>query len=131
MQTIEEAIHMFIYKPNNDTIVDVFEAIRHTMNQRKKFFVPIQFLEEKKEEFSFGMMKDGKGQEFVVAFSNEKDFQKMQAPDKMEVDIEAFLHQVLNMEKIAGIVFNPVGESFVLGKPYIQMILEANRQEKR
>ena len=130
MQTIEEAIHTFIYKQNRETTIDVFEAVRHAMNQKKPFFVPVQFLDENKEEFSFGMMKDGKGQKFIVAFSNEKDFEKMEAPEKMKVDIEVFLSRILNMDDISGVVINPVGETFVLGKPYISMIFEANAKEK-
>ena len=127
MQTIEDAIHAFVYKQNDQTVIAVFEAIRLAMNEGKSFYVPVQYLNEEKTEFSLGKIKDGHDQDMVVVFSNEEGCKKMGAEMLVE-DMQAFLEKIMNMPDVAGLLINPVGEGFVLGKKYIQMIFDANKK---
>ena len=129
MQTIEDAIHTFIYKQNDQTVIGVFEAIRMAMNEGKSFYIPVQYLNEEKTEFSLGKIQDGKGQEMVVVFSNEEGCKKMEDADMLVEDIQSFMTKILAMPDVAGLLINPIGEGFVLGKQYIQMIFDANAKE--
>lgn len=127
MQTIEDAIHAFVYKQNDQTVIAVFEAIRNAMNEGKHFYIPVQYLNEEKTEFSLGKIKDGHDQDMVVVFSNEEGCKKMEAEMLVE-DIQSFLVKIMNMSDVAGLLINPIGEGFVLGKKYIQMIFDANEK---
>lgn len=128
MQTIEDAIHTFVYKQDDQTVIGVFEAIRMSMNEGKSFYIPVQYLNEEKTEFSLGKIKDGKGQEMVVVFSNEEGCKKMEEAEVLEESIQSFLTRIMEMPDIAGLLINPIGEGFVLGKKYIQMIFDANQK---
>ena len=128
MQTIEDAIHAFVYKQNDQTVIGVFEAIRMAMNEGKSFYIPVQYLNEEKTEFSLGKIKDGKGQEMVVVFSNEEGCKKMEEAEVLEENMQSFLMRIMEMPDIAGLLINPIGEGFVLGKQYIQMIFDANQK---
>ena len=128
MQTIEDAIHTFVYKQDDQTVIGVFEAIRMAMNEGKSFYIPVQYLNEEKTEFSLGKIKDGKGQEMVVVFSNEEGCKKMEEAEVLEESIQSFLTRIMEMPDIAGLLINPIGEGFVLGKKYIQMIFDANQK---
>ena len=127
MQTIEDAIHAFVYKQNDQTVIAVFEAIRNAMNEGKYFYIPVQYLNEEKTEFSLGKIKDGHDQDMVVVFSNEEGCKKMEAEMLVE-DIQSFLVKIMNMSDVAGLLINPIGEGFVLGKKYSQMIFDANEK---
>ena len=129
MSIIEDAIHAFVYKQNDQTVIGVFEAIRMEMNENKSFYIPVQYLNEDHTEFSLGKIQDGKGQEMVVVFSNEEDCKKMES-DMIVENIRTFLERIMSMDDIAGILINPIGEGFVLGKKYIQMIFDANEKLK-
>ena len=129
MQTIEDAIHTFIYKQNDQTVIGVFEAIRMAMNAGQSFYIPVQYLNEEKTEFSLGKIQDGKGQEMVVVFSNEDGCKKMEDAEVLVEEIQSFMTRILAMPDVAGLLINPIGEGFVLGKPYIQMIFDANDKE--
>lgn len=144
---IEEAIAHFYDEQSRDNLIAVLEAIRRRMHEDGHFMIPVippqaaidmLDLEHTRvgdtvtsgEDLHFKLQhietKDGR--QWLVAFTSEEEYRKGESSSIISNFIEGYLKGCRNMDG-AGIIINPWGNSFLLTKELINLILDADKPE--
>jgi hypothetical protein len=66
---------------------------------------------------------DINGIDFLVAFTDQKEYEKAPASGAFSQFIDSMLENVIQQDDIAGVIINPWGEHLVLCKADIAMVL--------
>lgn len=148
-EIIEKAIVKLNAEQNQDNFFAVLESIRVQMNAEGRFMVPVEIPQaatdmidlenvkvgdvvQAKEDLHFVMRKLQleNAEEALVAFTSQEEVNKGQPTSILSHSMDTFLKGVVCMAGIAGVVLNPWGASFLLGKDMIEMIFQVNEKPK-
>ena len=141
---IESAIEQYYANQSKETVIGVLEAIRRRMHEDGCFMVPMILPQaaidmfdieharvgdtvSSPEELHFTLhhLETQDGQQWLVAFTSQEEFEKGESASTITSSIEDMLKGCRDMSE-AGIIINPWGNSFLLTKELIHAILKAN-----
>ena len=141
---IEEAIDRYYENQSKETVIGVLEAIRRRMCEEGRFLVPMILPQAAIDMFDIEHVKVGDtvsspeelhfklhhletqdGQQWLVAFTSREEYEKGESASTISNCIEDMLKGCRDMAE-AGIIINPWGNSFLLTRELIGLILKAN-----
>ena len=141
---LADAIHLYYEKPDRKTIIGVLETIRASMHEGGEWMIPVipplqmfdmlnpetisvgdTFTVEEELHFRVNHIETGDGREWMAAFTSGEELEKGESTSTICQPVEDILKGSRNMRE-EGIMINPWGESFLLTKDLIRMILEAD-----
>ncbi len=123
-ELIEAAIHSYYSKATRETLNSVLDSIRTRMHQDGHFMIPV-VMSENGEEFAFNTIQTEDGKLWLAAFTSPKEYCKGKQSEILSNFIDAMLQMCLD-SGAPGIIINPWGESFLLARELIEMILQAD-----
>ncbi len=145
-RTIERAIACFHEKSNQENLIALLESIRRRMHEDGHFLIPVippqpalDMLDISKlrvgdtvtseEDLSFRLhhVQTKDGQIWLAAFTSGEELEKGERTSVISYFIDSMIRGCADMPE-AGIIINPWGQSFLLTKELMQLILEADRQ---
>ena len=122
-EKIAEAIHQFHQNRSEENYIAACFAIRERMEYEGHMIFPADVVEEEGcTNFHFKTM-DIKGMAFLVAFTDQLEYEKAPASGAVSQFIDGMLENVMQQEDITGVIINPWGEQLVLCKADIALIL--------
>lgn len=141
---IENAIEQYYANQSKETVIGVLEAIRQRMHEDGCFMVPMilpqaaidmidiehlrvgdTFPSPEELHFKPHHLETQDGQQWLVAFTSHEEFEKGESASTIINGIEDMLKGCRDMSE-AGIIIDPWGNSFLLTKELIHLILKAN-----
>lgn len=146
---IEQAIDRYYSAENKENLIAVLEAIRKCMHEDGHFMIPVipsqaafDMMDvehirvgdtvQSEEELHFKLhhldTKDGK--QWLVAFTSQEEYEKGERASIISSFIDVYLKGCRNMAE-AGIIINPWGNSFMLTKELINLILDADKPKNQ
>lgn len=144
---IEKAIEKFHTETTKENLVLLLEAIRMEMHEDGQFIVPVipsqdafDMIDIKNirvgqtitttKDISFKLLpletKDGK--KWQPVFTSQAEFEKGESCSTITVDIRQMLKNFRNAAS-EGLVIDPWGKTFLLGKELINMILDVDKPQ--
>ncbi|MBQ6519779.1 MAG: O-acetyl-ADP-ribose deacetylase [Anaerolineaceae bacterium] len=144
---IEKAIEKFHAESSKENLVLLLEAIRMEMHEDRQFIVPVILSQDAfdmidvknirvgqtittTKDISFKLLpletKDGK--KWQPVFTSQAEFEKGESCSTITVDIRQMLKNFRNAAS-EGLVIDPWGKTFLLGKELINMILDADKPQ--
>lgn len=145
---IENAIENLLKNKQREDMIAVLETINLMKNQEEQLIVPVELPQaaydmidvdkikvgdvvQAKEDLHLKMRKitDDEGKNWLVAFTSKEEAEKAPGSSSVTVDIASMLLKGKNGTDIEGIVLNPWGLSFFLGKDMIDAVLNAQKTE--
>lgn len=123
-ELIEEAISAYHADTSKEKLIAVLESIRTRMHADGHFMIPV-VSSEAGGEFTFRTVQTRDGKEWLVAFTSPAEHQKGEPSQIVSNFIDAMLKACLNLDS-TGFILNPWGESFMLTKELIEMIIKAD-----
>ena len=123
-EKIKEVIHLFHQDQTEELYTAACLAIRERMAQNGHFLFPADITEnaDGQTTFCFKTM-DVNAHPLLVAFTDQEEFRKAPPSGAVSQFIDSMLENLLQQDGIAGLIINPWGERFLLGKEDIAMIL--------
>ena len=138
---IENAIEQYYANQSKETVIGVLEAIRQRMHEDGSFMVPMILPQAAIDMIDIEHLRVGdtfpspeelhfklhhlETQQWLVAFTSHEEFEKGESASTIINGIEDMLKGCRDMSE-AGIIINPWGNSFLLTKELIHLILKAN-----
>jgi len=141
---IEDAIEQYYANQSKETVIGVLEAIRQRMHEDGCFMVPVILPQAAIDMIDIEHVRVGDtvpspeelhlklhhletqdGQQWLVAFTSHEEFEKGESASTIINGVEDMLKGCRDMSE-AGIIINPWGNSFLLTKELIHLILKAN-----
>ena len=122
---IKEAIHLFHQEQSDENYAAACFALRMCMVCDGHLVFPADVIEntDGSTDFLFKTM-DINGMDFLVAFTDQEEYEKAPASGAVSQFIDSMLENVMQQEDIAGVIINPWGEHLVLCKADIALILD-------
>lgn len=123
-ERIEELIHLFYQNQTSELFTAICLAIREQMAKDRHFIFPADITEDEDGNtvFSFKTLDLEIGA-VLVAFTSMEEKEKAPPSGAVSQFIDPVLEPLMQMDEIQGLILNPWGESFYLGKEDIGMIL--------
>ena len=144
---IEEAIAQYYAGQSRESLIAVLEAIRQRMHQDGHFLIPVippqaaidmidiehvrvgdTVTNEEELHFKLHHIETNDGRQWLVAFTSQKEYEKGESASIISNFIDWMLKNFKDMSE-AGIIINPWGQSFMLTKELINLILDADKPE--
>ena len=124
-EKIKEAIHLFHQRQSDDTYAVACRVLRMCMVCDGHLIFPADITEDEDgtTNFLFKTM-DINGMDFLVAFTDQEEYEKAPASGAVSQFIDSMLEHVMQQDDIAGVIINPWGEHLVLCKADIAIILD-------
>ena len=123
-ELIEEAISAYHAEATKENLCAVLEAIRTRMHQDGHFMIPV-IMSEDGREFAFRSVHTNDGKEWLVAFTSPAEHAKGQPSQIVSNFIDATLKGCMDAGS-PDFIINPWGQSFMLTRELINMILKAD-----
>lgn len=130
-ERIVSAISDYFANPDDNTLLDVLEAIRIRLKENGQFLLPVnedQIEDQKGLLFRTLDMKNNTS--WLPLFTSADETEKGPESEFMPYSIYQALRDCLNAD-VDGAVINPWGQDFALPKDLIQMILQANEEDPK
>ena len=123
-EKIKEAIHLFHQEQSDENYAVACGAVRMCMVCDGHLIFPADVIEntDGSTDFLFKTM-DINGMDFLVAFTDQEEYEKAPASGAVSQFIDSMLENVMLDENIAGVIINPWGEQLVLCREDIARIL--------
>lgn len=144
---IEDAIAKYYAGQSRESLIAVLEAIRQRMHQDGHFLIPVippqaaidmidiehvrvgdTVTNEEELHFKLHHIETNDGQQWLVAFTSQNEYEKGESASIISNFIDWMLKSFKDMSE-AGIIINPWGQSFMLTKELINLILDADKPE--
>ena len=146
-EAIEEAIKHYYAEQNKENLIAILETIRQRMHNDGHFMIPVippkaalnmMDLEhvrvgdtvQSEEELHFKLhhLETSDGKQWLVAFTTREEYEKGEKTSIISNFIDSYLKGCKDMNE-AGIIINPWGQSFLLTKELINLILDADKPD--
>ena len=127
-ELIEDAISAYHADATKENLCTVLEAIRTRMHQDGHFMIPV-IASEDGREFAFRSVRTNDEKEWLVAFTSPAEHAKGQPCQIISNFIDATLKGCMDVGS-PDFIINPWGQSFMLTKELIDMILKADGGEE-
>ena len=143
---IEDAIARYYEKGDRESLIGVLDAILQRMKADGHFMIPVippQAIAEmidvehvrvgdtvtNDEDLHFKLhhIQTNDGKMWLVAFTSDEEYRKGEATSIISNFIDSMLEGCADMAE-EGIILNPWGQSFLLTKDLIQLILQVNEE---
>ena len=123
-EKIKEAIRLFHQERSDARYAAACGAIRECMISEGHLVFPADMTEDDAgcTNFFFKTLVI-EGMDFLVAFTDQEEYEKAPASGAVSQFIDSMLENVMLDENIAGVIINPWGEQLVLCKADIAAIL--------
>lgn len=106
-------------------MISVLEAIRQCMHADGHFIIPVIVNEEDENQFTFCTIQTNDGKLWHVVFTSQEEYEKGEKSAVISHFIDSTLRFCLQTEA-TGYIINPWGQSFLLTKELIQMMIDAD-----
>ena len=143
---IEEAIARYYQESTRESLIAVMDAILQRMNEDGHFLIPVipppamldmidiehvkagdTYTNEEDLHFKLHRIQTNDGKLWLAAFTSEEEHRKGEACSVISHFIDVVLEGFADMAE-EGIIINPWGQSFLLTKDLICLILQANNE---
>ena len=143
---IEDAIARYYEKGDKESLIGVLDAILQRMKADGHFMIPVippqamaemidvehvrvgdTVTNEEDLHFKLHHIQTNDGKMWLVAFTSDEEYRKGEATSIISNFIDAMLEGCADMAE-EGIILNPWGQSFLLTKDLIQLILQVNEE---
>ena len=123
-EKITSVIHLYHQTQSEELYTAVCLAIRARITQNGHFIFPADITTDANGTTNFCFKTtDVGGVTLLAAFTDPEEFRKAPPSGAVSQPIDAMLENLLQQDDIAGLILNPCGEQFPLGKEDIAMIL--------
>ena len=123
---IEEAIGKYYRENSRDNLYGVISAILYRMHANGHFLIPA-VTQEDGTSFELHHVQANDGKLWLVVFTSQKEYEKGQEASVISYFIDAFLDMCKDLPE-EGIVINPWGQSFLLTKDLINLLLQVTKE---
>ena len=123
---IEEAIARYYQESSQDNLLGVVKAILYRMHAKGHFLIP-NVTGDDGTSFELHHVQANDGKLWLAAFTSREEFEKGQEASVLSYFIDAFLGFCADMPE-EGIVINPWGQSFLLTKDLIRLLLDVSKE---
>lgn len=143
---IEDAIARYYEKGDRESLIGVLDAILQRMKADGHFMIPVippqamaemidvehvrvgdTVTNEEDLHFKLHHIQTNDGKMWLVAFTSDEEYRKGEATSIISNFIDSMLEGCADMAE-EGIILNPWGQSFLLTKDLIQLILQVNEE---
>lgn len=143
---IEDAIARYYEKGDKESLIGVLDAILQRMKADGHFMIPVippqamaemidvehvrvgdTVTNEEDLHFKLHHIQTNDGKMWLVAFTSDEEYRKGEATSIISNFIDSMLEGCADMAE-EGIILNPWGQSFLLTKDLIQLILQVNEE---
>ena len=124
-EIITSAIERYYAESGKETLLAILDTIRQRMHADGHFLFPVIVNEEIETQFAFRTIQTKDGKFWNVAFTSQEESEKGAPSRIISHFIDAALKYSLE-SKVAGIIINPWGQSFMLANELIEMIIKAD-----
>lgn len=125
---IEHAISRFYTERSRENVLVILDAIRHRIHEDGHLIFPVWKDEEHENRFAFRSIQTKDGKAWNAAFTSKAEFEKGDPSDNVSFPIDRALRLCLGTDA-DGFVINPWGQSFMLSRELIEMILKEDGEE--
>ncbi len=122
---IEDSIAAFHQERSWEKINSVLNAILIRMMANGHFLIPAETCEDGSFELHHVQMSDGNP--WLAVFTSQEEYEKGEQASVISYFIDSFLELCLDMDE-EGIIINPWGQSFVLTKDLIKLLVDTNKE---
>ena len=123
---IEEAIGKYYQENSQDNLYGVISAILYRMHANGHFLIPA-VTQEDGTSFELRHVQANDGKLWLVVFTSQEEYEKGQEASVISYFIDAFLDMCKDLPE-EGIVINPWGQSFLLTKGLINLLLQVTKE---
>lgn len=123
-EMIEAAISAFYNDGNKDTLSAVLDTIRQRMHEDGHFIFPVQ-ADQDGTSFSFRLIQTKDGKLWQAAFTSHREYEKGEKSQVISHFIDSMLKACMDSD-FAGVMINPWGQSFMLTKELMDMMIKAD-----
>lgn len=123
---IEEAIGKYYQENSQDNLYGAISAILYRMHANGHFLIPA-VTQEDGTSFELRHVQANDGKLWLVVFTSQEEYEKGQEASVISYFIDAFLEMCKDMPE-EGIVINPWGQSFLLTKDLINLLLQVTKE---
>ena len=147
---IEEAIERMSKEISQDNLIDILESIRKRMHEDAKLIIPVVPPQEafdmldpdkvkvgdtiqskEQQRYKLCELKDREGKTWLAAFTSMEELRKGTESSVMIYPMDDAMKGFAKMDQAEGVVLNPWGTLFMLRRPMIQAILDADKPRNR
>ena len=123
---IEDAIARYYEESNQDNLLAVVNAILYRMHATGHFLIPA-VTQEDGVSFDLHHIQANDGKMWLAVFTSPEEYEKGQKASVLSYFIDAFLEFCADMQE-EGIIINPWGQSFLLTKDLIKLLLQVSKE---
>lgn len=123
-EVIEEAISAYRAGSTKESLCGVLDAIRTRMHQDGHFMIPV-VMSDDGNQFSIRTIQTKDGKEWLAAFTSPAEHEKGAPSQILSHFIDSVVKTCMDSE-YAGVILNPWGESFMLARELIDMMIKAD-----
>lgn len=123
---IEEAIAQYYKESNQENLLAVVNAILYRMHANGHFLIPA-VTQEDGASFELHHIQANDGKMWLAVFTSPEEYEKGQKASVLSYFIDAFLEFCADMQE-EGIIINPWGQSFLLTKDLIKLLLQVSKE---
>ena len=123
---IEDAIARYYEESNQDNLLAVVNAILYRMHANGHFLIPA-VTQEDGVSFDLHHIQANDGKMWLAVFTSPEEYEKGQKASVLSYFIDAFLEFCADMQE-EGIIINPWGQSFLLTKDLIKLLLQVSKE---
>ena len=123
---IEEAIARYYEESNQDNLLAVVNAILYRIHANGHFLIPA-VTQEDGASFELHHIQANDGKMWLTVFTSLEEYEKGQKASVLSYFIDAFLEFCADMQE-EGIIINPWGQSFLLTKDLIKLLLQVSKE---
>ena len=125
---IEEAISRYDREKSPEHRDAVLEAIRCRMSEKGQFLIPAAAQEDGRS-FALHRVRTGDGKLWLAVFTSPEEYEKGPRATAISFFIDMFLNFCADLQE-EGIIVNPRGQSFLLTKDMIHLLLQKTEEER-
>lgn len=126
-EVIEKAIADYYQESSNDKLFAVVQAIYQRKHENGHFLIPVMTQEtESGPEFTLHTIQTQDGQQWLVAFTSEAEFEKGQKSQVIGNFIDETIRMCMESSDAPGFIINPWGQSFLLNRDIMQFMLDTD-----
>ena len=123
-EVVEDAISAYHAEATKENLCAVLDAIRTRMHADGHFMIPV-IQSENGREFTFRTVQTKDGKEWLAAFTSPSEYEKGPQSQIVSNFIDAMLKACIDLDAV-GFILNPWGQSFMLTKELVDMIIKAD-----
>ena len=128
---IEKAVADYYADTSNEKLFGVVQAIYQRMHENGHFLIPVMTQEtESGPEFTLHTIQTQDGQQWLVAFTAETEYEKGQKSQVIGNFIDEIIRMCMESSDAPGFIINPWGQPFLLTRDIMQFMLDSDAKNQ-